>query len=172
MRDRLARAYIILLAAIGIGVLALTFFLHLRALLRNSAEHVSLGHLFTLNWIVAVALLGLAKERNVWANEMRNLPRWIPKALVATFVYTLAVWASTVMNSAPTTPASDLLAMSAFLCPFMFGCVCIPFALLQAGYLDADGLRQRARASMLTLLVASTLLGFMFLFPSKKLHNA
>ncbi len=82
MIDRLARVYVILIAIIGIAVLALTVTLHLRVLLWNTASGVPLGRLFVLNWIIAAALLGLAKERNIFANEIRVLPSWIPAVLM------------------------------------------------------------------------------------------
>jgi hypothetical protein len=150
---RLARAYVIFFAVTGTLVLALTIFLHFWALRGND---ISLHHLSVVDIVVAVPILGLAKGKNIWANEMKALPRWVRKVVLVLFVYTLAIFAATILIPGATYPSENPILISAFLCTYLSGCICIPFALLRHGYVDASSLNNRVATSMIFLAVATT----------------
>jgi hypothetical protein len=145
---RLARAYVIFLATVGTLVLVLTFALHLRVLVGSSPVNLSFPHIFLILFGIAIALLGLAKERNIWANEVKVLPKWVRLVLAVIFVYSMSVIIATILMPGPIYPAEDPIAISAFFCMYLSVSVCIPFALLQPGYVDAAQLNKRVATSL------------------------
>src|ERR1700679_2253729 len=84
---KLAKTYIVLLLILGALSLTLTVFLHIRALLGISFP---INHLFIVDFAIAIPLVGLAKERNIWVNEIRALPKWVKPLTLGLFFYSIS----------------------------------------------------------------------------------
>jgi hypothetical protein len=152
---RLARAYVVFLATAGTLLLALTFALHVRVLIGRTPVTLSFPHIFLVLFGVALPLLGLAKERNIWANEVKALPKWVRSALAVIFVYSMGIIIASILMPGNTYPAEDPIAISAFFFMYLSGCICIPFALLQPGYVDAAQLKKRVAISIAFLSIGT-----------------
>lgn len=169
MTERFARLYVLVLSIAGSIVLALIFFWHLRALF---GERVLFKPMFVLSLGVAVPLLGLAKERNIWANEMRILPQWVRVSVRTLSLYALIIFVTTVFVPGHSSPAENPIAVSAFFMALVSGALCIPFALLRPTYFDSTHRNKRIAISLGILFVATLCLMLVNFGHVSRLHNS
>ncbi|GGA58128.1 hypothetical protein GCM10011507_06880 [Edaphobacter acidisoli] len=152
MIAKLAKTYILLLLIIGILGLTLTIFLHIRALL---GVGFPINHLFVVDFAIAVPLLGLAKERNVWANEIKALPTWVKPLTIGLLYYSIAITLAIIWTPSTISPAESPVVISAFFCAFLSTGICIPIAALTPGYIDSVNLKKRVARSIIGLTVVA-----------------
>jgi hypothetical protein len=152
MLAKLAKTYILLLLILGTLSLTLTIFLHIRALLGIGFP---INHLFITDFAIAIPLVGLAKERNVWANEIKALPKWVKPLTIGLLFYSIAIALATIWSPSIISPAESPVVISAFLCAFLSIGLCIPIAILTPGYVDSSNLKKRAGKSIICVTVAT-----------------
>jgi hypothetical protein len=152
MIAKLAKTYILLLLILGTLSLTLTIFLHIRALFGIG---FSINRLFITDFAIAIPLLGLAKERNVWANEIKALPKWVKPLTIGLLYYSVAVALAIIWTPSRISPADSPVLISAFFCAFLCTVVCIPIAILTPGYADSAALKKRAGTSIIFVTVAT-----------------
>ena len=145
MASRLARAYVIATAVVATFVLILFVVLHIRALLGHG---LSMLHLFALGMITSMPLLGLAKDRNIWVNEMRVLPDWVRSTMIALFVYYFFVFSLILIASDIRSTFGSSVLFSSFFIAFLPGPLCVPFALLRPSYLSSSEFSKRVLKSL------------------------
>src|ERR1700733_2941797 len=145
MVGRLARVYVFASALIGCLVLAIMVILHIRALFGNT---FSVSHGFALVILSSLPLLGLAKDRNIWGNEMRALPAWVRTVVFALFVYYFLVFGLIWLTSDVTQSFGISVLSSLFSVVFLCGALSVPFALLKPKYIAADELNKRVIRSL------------------------
>ncbi|HWZ00419.1 MAG TPA: hypothetical protein VNX17_05035 [Edaphobacter sp.] len=152
MIAKLAKTYILLLLILGSLSLTLTIFLHIRALLGIGFP---INHLFITDFAIAIPLVGLAKERNVWANEIKALPKWVKPLTIGLLFYSIAIALVIIWTQSGLSPAESPVIISAFFCAFLSMGVCIPIAILTPGYIDSTNLKKRARTSIIFVTVTT-----------------
>jgi hypothetical protein len=145
---RLAKVYLFVSAIIGSLVLAIMVILHVRSLFGNT---FSVFHVFPVVVFSSLPLLGLAKDRNIWRNEMRALPTWVRTLVVALFVYYFIDFALILLTSDVTQPFGMSVLLSSFSIVFLGGALCVPFALLKPNYVSAEELNKRVIRSLVFL---------------------
>ena len=150
MVSRLARGYVFASAIIGCLVLAIMVILHVRALLGNT---FSVDHAFGLAMLSSLPLLGLAKDRNIWRNEMRVLPAWVRTVVFALFVYYFIDFGLILLTGDVTKSFGASVLSSSFSVMFLGGALCVPFALLKPRYIAAEELNKRVIRSLGLLAV-------------------
>jgi len=152
MLAKLAKTYILLLLILGTLSLTLTIFLHIRALLGIGFP---INHLFITDFAIAIPLVGLAKERNVWANEIKALPKWVKPLTIGLLFYSIAIALAIIWTPSMISPAESPVVISAFFCAFLSIGVCIPIAILTPGYSDSANLKKRAGTSIICVTIAT-----------------
>jgi hypothetical protein len=104
MIAKLAKTYIMLLLILGTLTLTLTIFLHIRALLGIGFP---INHLFITDFAIAIPLVGLAKERNIWANEIKALPKWVKPLTIGLLFYSIAIALAIIWTPSRLSPAES-----------------------------------------------------------------
>lgn len=152
MIAKLAKTYILLLLILGSLSLTLTIFLHIRALFGIGFP---INHLFITDFAIAIPLVGLAKERNVWVNEIKALPKWVKPLTIGLLFYSIAIALTIIWTPSMISPAESPVVFSAFFSAFLSIGVCIPIAILIPGYVDSTDLKKRAGTSIICVTVAA-----------------
>ena len=153
---KLANLYIRALLLLNLLVITVALALHIRVLsgYENSfAKHG--GALIGCAFVVAAAVLCLAKERNVWKNEFKACPRWLKITSVALTIYGWMVGLLAVLSDSNRRFFDSSLGASAL--PLFFASMmpCILYSLIWAAPLDKDELIRRVRISVIGLTVCS-----------------
>jgi hypothetical protein len=158
MTARFARIYLYLLLAANLLLLDVSIGLHIRVLSGYENSFEKHGHVLTFYaFVVAFAVLSLAKERNVWKNEFKDCPRWLKIATLSLTIYAFLVGLFQAVAGSGAAPLeSEELGASVIPIFFLSMMPCILYALLWAAPLKESELIKRVRNSLiaLTLCVA------------------
>jgi hypothetical protein len=163
---RLAYLYFYTLVAFMSLLLALLAALNI-ALLAGSDFQPG-GPLFAVFFAINLPALTLAEDRNIWAHELQECPRWMRWLLASLFAYTLLVAGFGVaLGSGPIPPANFALAIVTFMLMFTVGCACVLFATFKSAKKNVPDLLKRTRTSLIATSVFGTLAYLrLFIFPA------
>jgi hypothetical protein len=145
MANNLAKAYVLTCATIASLALVVMIILHVSAL-RGFA--LSSPHTLALGMLASLPLLGLAKERNIWKNEIRALPRWVGLAVSMLFVYCFFIFAAILFLGNIHTDYGASVLISGFFVMFLSLSLPVPFALLRSDYVSPETRNKRVLMSL------------------------
>jgi hypothetical protein len=155
MIARLAYVYISFLLALDLFLISLSVGLSVSALLGSERLYSVLGKIvFFSAFGLMVPVSFLAKDRNVWKNELRVCPRWLKIAVVTLLIYGGAVTSLQVifLGGGPDIESNSL---SSFSLPFAFEAMplAILYSLLRSRSVSEEELINRVRISTVALAV-------------------
>ncbi len=165
MLSFLSRAYIYMLVPLMLLLVAILLTFHIAMLSGSNFEPN--GRLFALWFGINLPILGLAEDRNIFDNEVKQCPRWLRGAFRSLFVYFFIVAILCVFVGNMHVPNNFFLAASAFMLMFTCGCACVLWVAVQSAKLNPTDLRQRTVRSLLGVALFSAFYPVSNLFPAK-----
>jgi len=153
MLIRLARAYVYLILVIDLLFLAASVLLFIAVLTRTMnqllerSEVLLIGALFT-----PFPAFGLARERNVWKNELRDCPWWLRAIAIVAFLFSILVILTAIIQSRDGTSLLDgRVVFIALEISFNLMSLCIIHSVLSSGALSKAEFLKRVRTSVILL---------------------
>jgi hypothetical protein len=143
MLSKLARIYVYLLAVLMSLLFAFLLTIHITLLFGN--DFPVGGRLFALIFAINVPALTLAKNRNVFANELKQFPAWVRMSIAGLWVYFAAILLAVSVKSVSN---GGELMFTAFFIAYSAGCACVPLALLKSTYISSEDRLGRVKVSI------------------------
>jgi hypothetical protein len=168
MLSLLSRIYVYTLAPLLLLLLLAVLILHV-ALLAGSGFEPD-GRFFAFWFGINLPILGLAESNNIWANEVKQSPRWLATTFHSLFAYSLAVTLVCGITGDMHVPKTFFLAASAFMLSFTVGSSCVLWVTLRSVITNPKDLMQRVRQSLIGIAVFSAAYVAFSFFPAKQLH--
>jgi hypothetical protein len=152
---RIAFAYVLCLFAMELLLFVLVVLLHVSVLMGAARPLAEYGKpLLYCALAVAIPTVGLAEDKNVWKNEVKNCPRWLRIGAVISTVYGGLVASVQVifLSIGGRLEAQPMLASAL---PLFLGSVplCIPYSLLWARPVSGQELIKRVQISLIGLAI-------------------
>jgi hypothetical protein len=164
----LSRAYVYTFVPLIVLLIAILLTFHVAMLAGSHFEPN--GHFYALWFGINIPILAFAKDRNIWAHEVKQSPRWLSITFRCLFGYCMVVALLCIFLGNMHIPADFFLTTSAFMLAFTFGSACVLWVTVQSAKSDTSDLLQRARRSLFGVALISAFYLVAVLFPPKPLH--
>jgi hypothetical protein len=169
MLSFLSRAYVY--TFIPLLLLLITTLLTFHIAILAGSHFEPNGRFYSLFFAINLPLLGLAEDRNIWANEVKQCPIWLRTTFCSLFVYCFAVMLACIFIGNMHLPTNFFLAASAFMLMFSFGSACVLWVTVRSARLNPSDLLQRTRRSLVGVALFSAFYLVFAMFPPKTLHH-
>jgi hypothetical protein len=165
----LSRIYVYTLIPLLIMLVVVLLTFHI-ALLAGSHLKPN-DRLFELFLAINLPILGFAKDRNIWANEVKQSPPWLRFTCRILFGYCMVIVLLCIFVGDMDVPANFFLAASAFMLAFTSACACVLWITVQSARSNTIDLNERARRSLICVAILSAAYLRSIFLPSKPISH-